>query len=128
MQSKLWKKYPDELPDYDKPFFGKYQDGDWWIFRRTFDSDGWILERLNSYGHFHVAKPDFNDYESDDNYEIVEWQYVDDLITPQTVNETNWQEKYEKLKEFVRGKWKGDCSECAAIANEVFNKENHEAK
>lgn len=32
--------------------------------------------------------------------------------------------KYEKLKEFVRGKWKGDCSECAAIANSVLNKES----
>jgi hypothetical protein len=31
--------------------------------------------------------------------------------------------KYEKLKEFVRGKWKGDCSECAALANEMLNKE-----
>lgn len=35
----------------------------------------------------------------------------------------DWQAKYEKLKEFVRGKWKGDCSECAALANEVFRQE-----
>lgn len=32
--------------------------------------------------------------------------------------------KYEKLKEFVRGKWKGDCSECAALANNVLNQES----
>jgi len=38
-------------------------------------------------------------------------------------NNEDWKDKYEKLKEFVRGKWKGDCSECAALANEVFNKE-----
>lgn len=33
-----------------------------------------------------------------------------------------YKQKYLKLKEFMRGKWKGDCAECAAIANEVFNK------
>lgn len=32
--------------------------------------------------------------------------------------------KYEKLKEFVRGKWKGDCAECAAIANTIFNQKS----
>lgn len=35
----------------------------------------------------------------------------------------DYQLKYERLKEFVRGKWKGDCAECAAIANSVLNKE-----
>lgn len=35
----------------------------------------------------------------------------------------DYKSKYEKLKEFVRGKWKGDCSECAAIANGVLNQE-----
>lgn len=35
----------------------------------------------------------------------------------------DYKAKYEKLKEFVRGKWKGECAECAAIANEIFNKE-----
>ena len=34
----------------------------------------------------------------------------------------DYKEKYEKLKDFVRGKWKGDCAECAAIANEIFNR------
>lgn len=38
-------------------------------------------------------------------------------------NPDDYKAKYEKLKEFVRGKWKGDCAECAALANEVFNKE-----
>lgn len=33
----------------------------------------------------------------------------------------NWQEKYEKLKEFLKGKWKGNYSECAAIANTMIN-------
>lgn len=36
----------------------------------------------------------------------------------------NWQAKYEKLKEFVRGKWKGDCSECADLANAILSKES----
>ena len=35
----------------------------------------------------------------------------------------DYKTKYEKLKDFVRGKWKGDCAECAAIANEILNKE-----
>jgi len=38
-------------------------------------------------------------------------------------DDIDYKAKYEKLKEFVRGKWKGDCSECAAIANTIFNKE-----
>jgi len=38
--------------------------------------------------------------------------------------EENYKEKYEKLKEFVRGKWKGACPECAAIANEILMNEN----
>lgn len=42
--------------------------------------------------------------------------------------EINYQEKYEKLKDFVRGKWKGDCAECAAIANTVFNQEQPPTK
>lgn len=44
--------------------------------------------------------------------------------TEPTQEQIDYKTKYEKLKEFVRGKWKGDCSECAAIANEIFNKEN----
>lgn len=39
-------------------------------------------------------------------------------------DEVDYKLKYEKLKEFVRGKWKGDCSECAAIANLVLNQES----
>lgn len=38
-----------------------------------------------------------------------------------TMEEMDFKIKYEKLKEFVRGKWKGDCSECAALANSIFN-------
>lgn len=38
--------------------------------------------------------------------------------------EGDYLSKYEKLKEFVRGKWKGDCAECAAIANSIINQEN----
>lgn len=34
--------------------------------------------------------------------------------------------EYERLKKFVRGNWKGDCSECAAIANTILNKESNE--
>lgn len=41
------------------------------------------------------------------------------------IEEMSWQEKYERLKDFVRGKWKGDCEECAAIANTVLNNENN---
>lgn len=44
------------------------------------------------------------------------------------VEEINYQEKYETLKEFVRGKWKGDCAGCAALANTVFNQEQLPAK
>jgi hypothetical protein len=40
-----------------------------------------------------------------------------------SIDAIDYKLKYEQLKEFVRGKWKGDCSECAALANEVFNKE-----
>ena len=45
-------------------------------------------------------------------------------ITNTSGDDVDYKAKYEALKEFVRGKWKGDCSECAAIANEVFNKES----
>lgn len=39
------------------------------------------------------------------------------------VEEVDYKLKYERLKEFIRGKWKGDCAECAAIANEILNRE-----
>lgn len=39
-------------------------------------------------------------------------------------DDIDYKAKYEALKEFVRGKWKSDCTECASIANEILNKEN----
>lgn len=42
-----------------------------------------------------------------------------------TSEDVDYKLKYEKLKEFVRGKWKSDCSECASIANTILNKETY---
>lgn len=51
-------------------------------------------------------------------------QAITDLEAMIAESDTDYKLKYDKLKEFVRGKWKGDCSECASIANDVFNKES----
>ncbi len=40
----------------------------------------------------------------------------------------DYRAKYETLKEFVRGKWKGECSECASLANEIFIRESQEQR
>jgi hypothetical protein len=55
------------------------------------------------------------------------WSGYDDLENERKAYKQGWDdaiEKYEKLKEFVRGKWKGDCVECATIANSILNQEN----
>jgi len=46
------------------------------------------------------------------------------MTEPLNAEGLDYKEKYEKLKEFVRGKWTGDCSECAAIANTVLNNQS----
>ncbi len=46
------------------------------------------------------------------------------LLMRESGDDTDYNAKYEKLKEFVRGKWKGDCAECASLANEVFRQES----
>lgn len=56
---------------------------------------------------------------------LLKFQITNNQARKIMIEEMSWQEKYERLKDFVRGKWKGDCEECAAIANTVLNNENN---
>ena len=51
---------------------------------------------------------------------VVGYGATPDSLPPRAID---YKAKYETLKEFVRGKWKGDCSECAAIANTILNEQ-----
>lgn len=55
--------------------------------------------------------------------QILEYELLEQCEPKREIGE-DWQAKYEKLKEFVRGKWKGDCSECAELANAIIGKES----